>query len=130
MLARSSECDQSGPSTPKKIKKHHYKQNSRYEWLVDSDFKEWLKRDPKDSHRAICVLWNASMLADKGAIKRHEEGNNHLSRTKATSQTSEPNIFHTKPAKNLEENNMKVAEIKLATFIAGTKFHTKQWITS
>lgn len=100
MSASSSECDQRGLSTPKKIKKHHYQQKFRDEWLVDSDFKKWLKRDLKAPDCAICVLYNASMLADKGAIKRHGEGNKHMRRIKPTSQTSVCQFFSNKTCSN------------------------------
>lgn len=124
MSKPSSESDEAGPSSPKKTKKRQYKQKFRNEWLEDNEFKKWLKCDPKNEYRAMCVFCNATMLADKGAIKRHGEGSKHISRTKATSQRSVATIFQTKSAKTLEENT-KAAEIKLAAFIAEHKISHK-----
>lgn len=42
--------------------------------MRDSSFKTWLRRDPKDPYRAVCVLCDAKMIADRVVIKRHGEG--------------------------------------------------------
>lgn len=118
-----SSGEKSGPSTSKKIKKKHYRQKFREEWLSDQNFKTWLQRDAKDPYRAICVLCDSKMLADRVAIKRHSEGNKHLKKSVASSSPSQPSVakvFEKKTFKS-DEEKCKTAEIKLAAFMTEHK---------
>ncbi|CAG5008386.1 unnamed protein product [Parnassius apollo] len=101
----SSTESESGPSTPKKIKKKHYTQKLRDEWLSDTNFKTSLQRDPKDPFRTICVMCDAKMFTDRVSLKRHSEGIKHIKKTKSMSS----------------EEKRKTAEIKLAAFMAEHK---------
>ncbi|CAG5035893.1 unnamed protein product [Parnassius apollo] len=116
----SDDSDQSGPSTPKKAKKIHYKQKFRDEWLKDNSFKTWLKRDPKDPYRAVCVMCDAKLIADRVVIKIHGEGAKHVKRTTAApAQSSIATAFE--KVKQSDDDKCKASEIKLAAFMAEHK---------
>ncbi|XP_063826340.1 zinc finger MYM-type protein 6-like [Ostrinia nubilalis] len=109
------------------IKRKHYNQKFKAEWCKLQEFSTWLKKDPKDEYKAICSICNSSLSAEISVLKRHCSSTKHEQKKKfLLSSTSKSSVQPTiesafKKAPTTLDEKCKVAEIKLAAFIAEHK---------
>lgn len=86
------------------------------EWLLKNEFKLWLREVPSDNTKCKCIACNTILVSGKSEIEKHSVGIKHKLNVKSI-QGTKP-AFSLSNVKEVEtfQNNVKVAEIKLASF--------------
>ncbi|XP_046972275.1 zinc finger protein 862 [Vanessa cardui] len=115
---------QSEVEVPKK-KRKQYKQKFREEWLLKSEFRDWLRKDKKDEYIAICNMCNNKRLsAEISVLVRHKETVSHISNAKkfscSSSKTTQQTIVSAFQSSQtpIEKDVIKISTLKLAAFVA------------
>lgn len=113
---------ESGPTSSKIAKlgqkRKHYKQKFKDEWLSDKKYHPWLQKHAKDDYKAVCSTCDTTMNAELTIIKRHSEGAKHKQKLKTLHSNVQPIDKVFKKAVPSGTDKQKIAEIKIAAFIA------------
>jgi len=102
------------------LKKNHQeftkKNYSNQNWLLKNEFKLWLREVPSDNTKCKYIACNTILVSGKSEIVKHSVGIKHKLNVKSI-QGTKP-AFSLSNVKEVEtfQNNVKVAEIKLASF--------------
>lgn len=88
--------------------------------MLQEEYKLWLREVPSDNTKCKCIACNCILICGKSEITKHSVGIKHKINIKSI-QSMKPftkSAFSFSNAKEVEtfQNNVKVAEIKLASF--------------
>lgn len=87
-------------------------------WLENEEFKGWLEKVPGDTERARCKACNSVFKAGKSEVEKHASGLKHQKRVKSLSKNHTlDTLLEQQNAARKHSENVKVAEIKLASFL-------------
>ena len=89
------------------------------EWLSDPTFKGWLRRVPENEFKCKCAACNVEILCGKSELHKHIKSQKHSKLVKNFLATPSISGYVSKAETNKGGfDNVKQAEIKLATFFA------------
>lgn len=91
MLEGNEEEEAAGQPEEPRQRQPRARRAYRYnpQWERRRDFRRWLRADPRDASRALCIVCDTSVQANLDTMKSHDTGRRHVMRMRELPQIEE-----------------------------------------